>query len=178
LLEGLRRIGYEHAFQPIWPIEARHEGTIPWHTMGVYQLGNDVEFHRDIYRHAIQTPGLVVIHDLALDDFVRGMIAAGDPLGHQAMRECLANAHRLESFPEAMTNEPLRAPFASRAAARRAGDRRALAVRRALPARVRRRTPVYVAPTRWSSATRTSAARWPRARRSCPARCSAAARPS
>ena len=78
VLEGLGRIGPERGgqrFEPIWPIKPKHEGTIPWHTMGVYHLGNNVEFHRDIYRHAIQTPGLVVIHDLALDDFVRGMIA-------------------------------------------------------------------------------------------------------
>jgi hypothetical protein len=145
-LEGLRRIGYEQAFQPIWPIEPKHEGTIPWHTMGIYHLGNNVEFHRDIYRHAIQTPGLVVIHDLALDDFVRGMIAAGDPLGHQAMREGLANAHRLESFPEAMTNEPLRAPFVAHAA-RRAGGIVAHSpfVERYLRA-FGCRTPVYVAP--------------------------------
>src|SRR5919197_308437 len=72
---------------PMPPVRARHEGQIPWYTMGVYHLGNNVEFHRDIYRHAIQSPGLVVIHDLAVDDFVRGMIAAGDPPGHQALPE-------------------------------------------------------------------------------------------
>ena len=86
---------------------------------------------------AIRTPGLVVIHDLALDDFVRGMVATGEPLGHQAMREGLLHAPRLHGFEEAERNEPLRVPYVAHAAPERAGHRRPLAVRRALPARVR-----------------------------------------
>ena len=121
VLDGLDRIRYRHRFQPIWPVQSRHEGTIPWHTMAVYHLGNNVEFHRDVYRHAIQTPGLLVIHDLALDDFVRGMIANGDPLGHQAMREGLANAPKLADLPDAELNEPLRIPYVAHAARRARG---------------------------------------------------------
>jgi glycosyltransferase involved in cell wall biosynthesis len=122
VLDGLDRIGYSaHRFQPIWPIRPKHEGTIPWHSMGVYHLGNNVEFHRDIYRHAIQTPGLVVIHDLALDDFVRGMVVGGDPLGHQAVREGLANAPRLHDLPDAALPEPLRVPFVAHVARRARG---------------------------------------------------------
>jgi glycosyltransferase involved in cell wall biosynthesis len=121
VLDGLDRIGYSaHRFQPIWPVRPKHEGTIPWHSMGVYHLGNNVEFHRDVYRHAIQTPGLVVIHDLAIDDFVRGMIAAGDPLGHQAVREGLANAPKLHALPGAI-DEPLRVPFVAHVARRARG---------------------------------------------------------
>jgi glycosyltransferase involved in cell wall biosynthesis len=122
VLDGLDRIGYSaHRFEPVWPVRPKHEGTIPWHSMGVYHLGNNVEFHRDVYRHAIQTPGLVVIHDLALDDFVRGMIVGGDPLGHQAMREGLANAPRLRDLPDAALNEPLRVPFVAHVARRARG---------------------------------------------------------
>lgn len=122
VLEGLERIGYrEHRLQPIWPVEPKHEAQIPWHILGIYHLGNNVAFHRDIYRHAIQTPGLVVIHDLALDDFVRGLIAAGDPLGHQAAREGVLNAPRLAGFEEAVRNEPLRVPFVAHAARRARG---------------------------------------------------------
>jgi glycosyltransferase involved in cell wall biosynthesis len=146
VLDGLQRIGYEHTLQPIWPLKPKHESTIPWHTMGIYHLGNNIEFHRDIYRHAIHTPGLVVIHDLALDDFVPAMVAAGDPLGHQAMREGLANAHRLESFPEAMTNEPLRVPFVAHAARHARGIvAHSQFVKRYLRA-FGCRTPVYIAP--------------------------------
>jgi glycosyltransferase involved in cell wall biosynthesis len=149
VLDGLERIGYtkdRHAIQPIWPLRPRHEGTIPWHTMGVYHLGNNVEFHRDVYRHAIQTPGLLVIHDLALDDFVRGMIVAGDPLGHQAMREGVANAPRLIDLPDAVTNEPLRVPLVAHVARRARG----VVVHSPFVERYLRafgcRTPVYVAP--------------------------------
>lgn len=146
VLEGLERVGLSHKAEPIWPLKPKHEGTIPWHTMGVYHLGNNVEFHRDIYRHAIQTPGLVVIHDLALDDFVRGMIVAGDPLGHQAMREGLANAHRLAHLPEAIENEPLRVPLVAHVARRARG----IVVHSPFVERYLRafgcRTPVYVAP--------------------------------
>ncbi len=149
VLEGLDRIEpskLRPRVQPIWPIGPKHEGSIPWHTLGVYHLGNNIEFHRDIYRHAIQTPGLVVIHDLALDDFVRGMIANGDPLGHQAMREGLANAPRLGALPDAVRNEPLRIPFVAHAARRARG----IVVHSPFVERYLRaigcRTPVFVAP--------------------------------
>jgi glycosyltransferase involved in cell wall biosynthesis len=147
VLEGLQRIGYRaHRIQPIWPIEPKHEAQIPWHTLGVYHLGNNVAFHRDIYRHAIQTPGLVVIHDLALDDFVRGLVAAGDPLGHQAAREAMLNAPRLAGFEEAERNEPLRIPYVAHAARRARG----IIVHSPFAERYLRafgcRTPVYVAP--------------------------------
>jgi glycosyltransferase involved in cell wall biosynthesis len=147
VLDGLDRIGYSaHRFQPIWPLRPKHEGTIPWHSMGVYHLGNNVEFHRDIYRHAIQTPGLVVIHDLALDDFVRGMIVGGDPLGHQALREGLANASRLHDLPDAALNEPLRVPFVAHVARRARG----IVVHSPFVERYLRafgcRTPVHVVP--------------------------------
>jgi len=149
VLEGLDRIdptGQGQRVKTIWPVEPRHEGSIPWHTMGVYHLGNNVEFHRDIYRHAIQTPGLVVIHDLALDDFVRGMIANGDPLGHQAMREGLANAPRLGALADAVRNEPLRIPFVAHVARRARGIvAHSPFVERYLRA-IGCRTPVFVVP--------------------------------
>jgi glycosyltransferase involved in cell wall biosynthesis len=149
VLDGLDRIGYpreRHRIQPVWPLRPKHEGTIPWHTMSVYHLGNNVEFHRDIYRHAIQTPGLVVVHDLALDDFVRGLISSGDPLGHQAMREGIANAPALGGFPEASANAPLRVPFAAHVARRARG----IVVHSPFVERYLRafgcRTPVHVVP--------------------------------
>ena len=54
VLEGLQRIGYRaHRIQPIWPIEPKHEAQIPWHTLGVYHIGNNVGFHRDIDRKSV-----------------------------------------------------------------------------------------------------------------------------
>ena len=119
VLEGLERIGYtpgKHKIQPYWPIKHQHWATVPWHTMGVYHLGNNMEFHGDIYDLAIRTPGLLVIHDLALDDFVMGMVATAQPFGHQALREGLLLAPRLHGFEEAERNEPLRVPYVAHAA--------------------------------------------------------------
>src|SRR5919197_582168 len=158
VLDGLRRIGYtpsEHAIEPIWPVRPRHEGHIPCYTMGVFHLGYFVEFHRDIYRHAIQSPGLVVIHDLALDDFVRGMITAGDPLGHQALREGIASAPRLATM---QVDEPLTTPYVAHVARRARG----ILVHSPFVERYLRafgcRTPVYVAPhpvvERWAAIER------------------------
>jgi hypothetical protein len=119
VLEGLERIGYtpgKHKIQPYWPIRHKHWATVPWHTMAVYHLGNNMEFHGDIYDLAIRTPGLLVIHDLALDDFVMGMVATAQPFGHQALREGLLLAPRLHGFEEAERNEPLRVPYVAHAA--------------------------------------------------------------
>ena len=112
VLEGLRRIGFleRHAMDVVWPIEPKHEGIVPWYSLGIYQIGNNVEFHGDIYRFACQAPGLVVLHDVALDDFVRGLKAAGDPLGFAAEREAARLRDRLHS-PDAVRNEPLREPW-------------------------------------------------------------------
>jgi glycosyltransferase involved in cell wall biosynthesis len=112
VLAGLRRIGFQerHELEVLWPLEPKHEALVPWYRLGIYQLGNNVGFHRDIYRFACQAPGLVVLHDLALDDFVRGMLAAGDPLGFVAQREAAALRDRLTSA-DVLRNEPLRDPW-------------------------------------------------------------------
>ncbi|MEX2274186.1 MAG: glycosyltransferase family 4 protein [Actinomycetota bacterium] len=112
VLAGLERVGFtqRHDMDIVWPIEPKHEGLVPWYRLGIYQLGNNVEFHRDIYRYACQAPGLVVLHDLALDDFVRGMVVAGDPLGFVAEREAALLRPRLHS-PDVLRNEPLRDPW-------------------------------------------------------------------
>ncbi|MDP9295299.1 MAG: hypothetical protein M3O88_01215, partial [Actinomycetota bacterium] len=116
VLAGLRRTGFASRVEidVLWPPKRKHEATLPWYDIGIYHLGNNVEFHRDIYRHCIQTPGLVVLHDLALDDFVRGMLAAGDPLGYSAHREALQLKGRLSSR-DAISSEPLRIPWCAQA---------------------------------------------------------------
>ncbi|HEY7660254.1 MAG TPA: glycosyltransferase family 4 protein [Actinomycetota bacterium] len=149
VLGGLERIGYTRShppIRPIWPIDTRTEGTIPFHAMGIYHLGNNLEFHRDIYRHAIQTPGLLVVHDLALDDFAQGLLASGDRLAHQTWREGLANARSVAALPEAVENEPLRVPFVAYPARRARGIVvHAPFVKRYLEA-VGCRTPIFVVP--------------------------------
>jgi glycosyltransferase involved in cell wall biosynthesis len=122
VLEGLSRIGFidGHEIEPLLPAGRRFEAALPWYAMCVYHLGNNVEFHRDIYRDAIRVPGLVVIHDLALDDFVKGMVAAGDPVGRRSAREAIRNRDRIRS-QDMMASEPLRVPWAAHVARRARG---------------------------------------------------------
>ena len=56
----------------------------------IYQLGNHHGFHGDIYRHALATPGIVVLHELALADLVRD--SAHHDGGHKAFAEELRYA--------------------------------------------------------------------------------------
>jgi glycosyltransferase involved in cell wall biosynthesis len=149
VLDGLERIGYtpgRHKVQPYWPIKHKHWATVPWHTLAVYHLGNNLEFHGDIYDLAIRTPGLLVIHDLALDECVMGMVATAQPFGHQALREGLLLAPRLHGFEEAERNEPLRVPYVAHAARHARG----IVVHSPFVERYLRafgcKTPIYVAP--------------------------------
>jgi glycosyltransferase involved in cell wall biosynthesis len=147
VLEGLRRIGFRdaHDMDVVWPIEPKHEGIVPWYSLGIYQLGNNVEFHRDIYRFACQAPGLIVLHDLALDDFVRGMKTAGDPLGYVAEREAERLRPRLHST-DALANEPLRAPWCGHVVRRARGIIVHSEFCRRYLAEIGCRTPVFVVP--------------------------------
>jgi glycosyltransferase involved in cell wall biosynthesis len=113
VVDGLRRIGFldRYRMDVVWPPGPKHEGLVPWYRLGVYSLGNNVGYHRDLYRFACQAPGLIVLHDLALDDFVRGMKVNGDPLGFAAEREAERLAPRLRS-EDVLRNEPLRMPWA------------------------------------------------------------------
>jgi len=147
VLDGLRRIGFteRHRMDVVWPIEAKDEGLVRWRRLGIYQLGNNVGFHRDIYRFACLAPGLAVLHDLALDDFVRGMKADGDPLGYVAEREAAAGRARLHDV-DALRNGPLREPWVSHVVRRSRG----VIVHSAFGARylneIGCRTPVFVVP--------------------------------
>jgi glycosyltransferase involved in cell wall biosynthesis len=147
VLDGLDRIGFakRHEIETIWPAARRYEGALPWYALCVYHLGNNAEFHRDIYRDAIRVPGLVVIHDLALDDFVKGMVARGDPVGRRSAREAIRNRDRVHS-EDMVRSEPLRVPWAAHVARRARG----IVVHSEFGRRYLRemgsRTPVFVVP--------------------------------
>ena len=90
VLDGLERIGFIDRHRMDVAVADRaegHAGRSPATASAIFQLGNNVEFHLEIYRAAFLTPALVVLHDLALDDFVRGLKTLGDPLGYMAARE-------------------------------------------------------------------------------------------
>ncbi|HVF07142.1 MAG TPA: glycosyltransferase [Actinomycetota bacterium] len=122
VLAGLDRIGFAGrvAMDVVWPVEGRLAGRFPGYHLGVFQLGNNVEFHLEIYRAAYLTSALVVMHDLALDDFVRGLKAAGEPLGYMAAREA-ARLRRHVTDPDVVRNEPLREPWCAHVARRARG---------------------------------------------------------
>ncbi len=93
VLDGLRRIGFfdRHRMDVLWPIEPKDAPRLPGYRLGVFQLGNNVEFHLEAYRAAfLAQASLIVLHDLALDDFVRALRTLGDPLGFMATREAAA----------------------------------------------------------------------------------------
>ena len=109
VLQGLRRIGFleRERMDVLWPVRPSHQRSIGAYDLGIYQLGNNAEFHRGIYRLAFASPGLVVLHDLALDGLVRGLEMAGDPRGIDAAREASALRYRVTD-PDIAQHEPLR----------------------------------------------------------------------
>ena len=109
VVDGLRRIGFleRNPTDTIWPVRASHHRRIGAYELGIYQLGNNAEFHRGVYGLAMASPGLVVIHDLAMDGLVWGLQAANDPLGEEAAREAMAVGRQVTDADAAM-HEPLR----------------------------------------------------------------------
>jgi glycosyltransferase involved in cell wall biosynthesis len=120
VLGGLRRIGFidRVSLDVVWPVRQDDLPGIVAHRLGVLQMGNNVEFHRDIYRLAHHMPSLVTLHDLALDDFVNGLLELRDPLGPAALREAGTLAPRM-SVTGAEFDAPLTMPCCA-AIARRA----------------------------------------------------------
>jgi glycosyltransferase involved in cell wall biosynthesis len=147
VLAGLRRIGFldRHRMDVLWPVDGRHLRSILGYELGVYQLGNNAEFHRYIYGTAIAAPGLLVLHDLALDGLVRGLEMANDPHALDATREAAALRYRVTD-PDASMHEPLRVVWC--AAIARAS--RGIVVHSAFGKRylesVGVRTPIFVVP--------------------------------
>ncbi len=104
----------------LWPIEPKDAIRFPGYHLGIFQLGNNVEFHLEIYRAVFLMNALIVLHDLALDDFVNGLKTAGDPLGYMAARDAARLRGSLIS-PDIVRNEPLREPWAAHVARRARG---------------------------------------------------------
>jgi len=117
VLEGIDRIGLRQRYpiDVVWPIKPAHYATIPAYRLGIYHLGNNIDFHADIYRLAVYNPGLVVLHDLGLDDLIRALVGRGEPLGHRARREAITLAPRM-SLAEALANDSLRRPWCAHVA--------------------------------------------------------------
>ncbi|MGH2663069.1 MAG: glycosyltransferase family 4 protein [Actinomycetota bacterium] len=145
VLRGLRARRFPHELVSPWPLPPRVDELVGGAALPVYHLGNNVEFHGEIYRLAVRRPGLVVLHDLALDDLARAFLNAGDPLGTRTEAEADAARERLlEARPE--VHGPLEVPWCAYVVRRARG----VVVhskfgRRYLDA-LGTRTPVYVVP--------------------------------
>lgn len=89
VLASLRDIGVHkrHRIEVLWPLDPRVDERVASADLAIYHVGNNAEFHGEIYRLAIRHPGLVMLHDLAIDDLVRWFRDTGDPLGTRAMAE-------------------------------------------------------------------------------------------
>ena len=109
VMDGLRRTGFlqRHRTDVIWPVRSSQDRRIAAYDLGIFQLGNNARFHGQIYRLAIASPGLVVLHDLALDGLVLGLAAQGDPAAIAAAREAAALRSRVID-PDMAMHEPLR----------------------------------------------------------------------
>jgi glycosyltransferase involved in cell wall biosynthesis len=112
VLRALDSTGYRsrRSITPIWPIEPKHDREMRSFKLGVFQIGNHIDFHREIYRLASLFPGVVVLHDMGYDEFVRDLVVRGDPFGYRATAEASRLAGEL-TLPEARIHAPLSRPW-------------------------------------------------------------------
>jgi glycosyltransferase involved in cell wall biosynthesis len=115
VLEGLERtdVGDPYEVARVWPVGQDARAIVRAADVAIYQLGNNIEFHGDIYRLSVWEPGVVVLHDLALDGLMYGLGTMGDPLTQPARREALAAAR-----PDADRHDPLGVPWCAQAVRR------------------------------------------------------------
>ncbi|MFN8233309.1 MAG: glycosyltransferase family 4 protein [Actinomycetota bacterium] len=148
VLDGLARIGCmdRHRIDVVWPFEPRMTPRLHGYHLGVFQLGNNSTFHLEPYRATYVAPAsLIVLHDLALDDFVAALRTLGDPLAFKAYREAEALRRNLTS-PDILRNEPLRMPWAAHVARRARGIIVHSSFGRRYLEEIGCRTPVFVVP--------------------------------
>ena len=142
VLDGLRRIGFferpRHG-RPVADRAPKHEASARGTGWASTSSATTSEFHREIYRAAfLPGAGLIVLHDLALDDFVRGM--------KTRRRSARLHGRRARPRRAARANLHVARRRSQRAAARavvrarrsaRPRDHRALRILQAIPRGVR-----------------------------------------
>jgi glycosyltransferase involved in cell wall biosynthesis len=147
VLEELRETGFtrRHRVETPWPLRGRVGELVRASDLAVYHVGNNMAFHRDIYALAVSHPGLLVLHDVALDDLARALIAVDDPLGPPTRAEAMVAARTLgRSAPD--MDEPLRVPWCALVARRSLGVVVHSEFGRRYLAAFGCRTPTYVVP--------------------------------
>jgi glycosyltransferase involved in cell wall biosynthesis len=143
VLDGLDEIGFtaRHEVARVWPMSVRAVQRVRAADVGVYQIGNNVEFHGMIYETSVGSPGVVVVHDLGLDGLLWGLGHRGSVLSEHARREAVASIDGLMDTTD---------PLASHSCAQAVRRSRAVIVHSRFAADYLRRigclTPIYVAP--------------------------------
>ena len=96
VLEGLDQMSApsEHSIDPVSPFEPDAGARVRAAEVGIYQIGNNVEFHGDIYALSVWHPGVVVLHDLAVDGLIWGLGEVRSPLAAPARQEAIAATPR------------------------------------------------------------------------------------
>ena len=147
VLASLKEIGFNkrHRIDVLWPLDPRVDETVASAELAVYHVGNNAQFHGEIYRLAVRHPGLLMLHDLAIDDLVRWFRDTGDPLGMRAVAEAEPARLRLyEKRPD--FSGPLETPWCAHLVRRARGvmvhSRYGAEYIRAIGSR----TPVYIVP--------------------------------
>ena len=144
VLRDLRETGFtkHHRLDVPKPRQSL-EAAVARSDVAVYHVGNNLRFHGEIYGLAVRRPGLVVLHDLALDDLVRGLVDAADPLGDRSEAEALAVRRHHRGI---VREGPLETPWCALAVRRSRG----VVVHAAFGQRYLEalgcRTPIYVIP--------------------------------
>jgi glycosyltransferase involved in cell wall biosynthesis len=92
VLDGIAASGTTHRIDRVWPLGRGALARVREADVGVYQIGNNVEFHGDIYALSVWNPGLVVLHDLAIDGLIWGLGEVRSPLGAPARAEAMLAA--------------------------------------------------------------------------------------
>jgi glycosyltransferase involved in cell wall biosynthesis len=96
VLEGLDQLDAAsgHTIDPVSPFEPDAGARVRAADVGIYQIGNNVEFHGDIYALSVWHPGVVVLHDLAVDGLIWGLGEVRSPLAAPARQEAIAATPR------------------------------------------------------------------------------------
>jgi len=106
VLGGIAASRTSHDIDRVWPLGRNALARIREADVGVFQIGNNVEFHGDIYALSVWNPGVVVLHDLAIDGLIWGLGEVKSPLAAPARAEAM-----LAARAGAAEDDPLAIPW-------------------------------------------------------------------
>jgi len=106
VLDAVADLRTDHRIDRLWPLGRDALTRVRDADVAVYQIGNNVEFHGDIYALSVWNPSVVVLHDLAIDGLIWGLGEVRSPLAAPARAEAMLAA-RAGADPD----DPLAIPW-------------------------------------------------------------------